>query len=42
MIIVEIDSAKDKTGCFIASSEGQVLTDFLNVSDNKDGFDALP
>ena len=36
VISVGIDVTKDKHGCFIQSSEGEVLADVLTISNNSD------
>ena len=41
MICVGIDVAKDKHGCFILSSEGEVLADVFTIPNNAEGFDTL-
>lgn len=41
MVYVGIDVAKDKHGCFIANSDGEVLFDVFTIQNNMDGFEDL-
>ncbi len=41
VISVGIDVSKDKHDCFIASSEGEVLSDVFTIPNNMDGFHCL-
>ena len=42
MICVGIDVSKNKHGCFILSSESEVLADVFTIANNATGFDTLP
>lgn len=41
MIVVGIDVSKDKHDCFIINSDGEVLFNVFNISNNIDGFNDL-
>ena len=41
MVCVGIDVAKDKHGCFILNSEGEVLASAFTVTNNRKGFETL-
>ena len=41
IVSIGIDVAKDKHGCCIQSSEGEVLADVFTISNNMDGFHTL-
>ena len=41
MVSVGIDVAKDKHDCFIANSEGEVLSDVFTIPNSLDGFNVL-
>lgn len=41
MVYVGIDVAKDKHDCFIADSDGEILSDSFVIQNNRDGFDDL-